>query len=111
MRARQQRQFVRGVEAANIEGGIGLGIALVLRFLQHIVEAPTLLLHLSEDVIAGAVEDAIDAAMSLPSRLSRSTFTTGMPPATAASKFSATPCLLGKSGKGGRDGPAAPCWR
>ena len=52
---------MRRVEAANIEGGIRLGIALGLRFLQHIVEAPTLLQHLGQDVIASAVEDAIDA--------------------------------------------------
>ena len=52
---------MRGVEAANVEGRIGLGIALGLRFLQHIVEGPALLLHLGQDVVAGAVEDAVDA--------------------------------------------------
>ena len=52
---------MRGVEAANVEGRIGLGIALRLRLLQHVGEAPPLLLHQREDVIAGAVEDAVDA--------------------------------------------------
>ena len=50
-----------GVEAADVEGRIGFGVALGLRFLQHIGEGAMLLLHLRQDVIAGAVEDAVDA--------------------------------------------------
>ncbi len=42
--------------------GIGLGIALRLRLLQHVGEGPALALHQRQDVIAGAVEDAVDAA-------------------------------------------------
>ena len=56
------RELVRGVEAADVESGIGLGIAERLRFLQHIGEAPPLVGHLGEDVVAGAVENAEDLA-------------------------------------------------
>ena len=60
--ARQQRELVRGVEAADVESRIGLGVALGLRLLQHIGERAAFRLHLREDVVAGAVEDAVDAA-------------------------------------------------
>ena len=60
--ARQQGELVGGVEAADVEGGIGFGVALGLGLLQHVGERAVLLLHLRQDVIAGAVEDAVDAA-------------------------------------------------
>ena len=56
--AGQQRQLVRGVAAADVQGGIGLGIALGLRLLQHLGEGAARRFHFGEDVIAGAVEDA-----------------------------------------------------
>src|SRR5262249_57467686 len=59
--ARKKGELMGGIEAANIEGGIGLGIALLLRLFQHVGKASALLFHQSEDVIAGAVEDAVDA--------------------------------------------------
>ena len=59
---RQQRQLVRGIEAADVEGRIAFGVALGLRLLQHIVEGAMFFLHLGQDVVAGAVQDAIDAA-------------------------------------------------
>ena len=60
--ARQQGELVRGVEAADVEGRIGLGVALGLRLRQHVGERAVLALHLGQDVVAGAVEDAVDAA-------------------------------------------------
>ncbi len=65
---------MRGIEAADVEGRIGLGIAEPLRFLQAIGEGQPLLMHAGEDVIAGAVEDAVNpadpaAAQSLAQRL------------------------------------------
>ena len=59
--ARQDRELVRGIEAADVEGRIGLGIAQLLRLLQHIAERAVLVGHGREDEIAGAVEDAVDA--------------------------------------------------
>ena len=58
----QDRELVGGVEAADVERRIGFGIAEALRFLEAILEGQALQLHARQDVIAGAVEDAVDAA-------------------------------------------------
>src|SRR6516164_7864353 len=47
--------------ALDVEARIGLGITKPLRFLQTIGKVPPILLHAGENVIAGAVEDAVDA--------------------------------------------------
>ena len=52
---------MRGVVAFDVEGRIGFGIAEPLRVAQAFVEGEPILLHAREDVIAGAVEDAVDA--------------------------------------------------
>ena len=54
----QHRQLVRGIETADVEGRVSLGIAQRLRLLQHVAEGPALVGHLGEDVVAGAVENA-----------------------------------------------------
>ena len=59
--AGQQGELVRGVEAADVEGRIGFRVTLRLRFLQDVGEGALLALHLGQDVIAGAVQDAVDA--------------------------------------------------
>ena len=58
---RQDRKLVRGVEAADVEGRVGLGVAESLRLLEARLERQPLGLHLRQDVVAGAVEDAADA--------------------------------------------------
>ncbi len=58
---RQQRQLVRGVDAVDVEGGVGLGVAQALRLGQHVGELAPGLAHGGQDEIAGAVEDAVDA--------------------------------------------------
>ena len=57
----QDRELVGGVEAADVEGRIGLGVAEPLRLGEAVLEGELLQLHAREDVIAGAVEDAVDA--------------------------------------------------
>ena len=52
---------MRRVETANIESGIGLRIAELLRLLQAVREGERFLFHPCQNVVAGAVEDAIDA--------------------------------------------------
>ena len=52
------RQFVSRIKAADIESRIGFGVAQVLCFLQNFGEAPALIGHLGEDVVASAVHDA-----------------------------------------------------
>ena len=59
--ARQDRELLRGVVALDVESRIGLGIAEPLRFLQTLGERHLVLLHPGQDVVAGAVEDAVDA--------------------------------------------------
>ncbi len=59
--AGEDRKLVRGVDAVDVEAGIGLGVAERLRLGQDFGEVAALGLHLGQDEIAGAVEDAIDA--------------------------------------------------
>ncbi len=64
---RQDRELVRGVDAVDVEARIGLGIAQPLRLAEHVGEIAALGLHRGQDIIAGAVEDAVDA----PDRVGR----------------------------------------
>src|SRR6476620_3560793 len=59
--ARQDRQLLRGIVAIDVKGWIGFGIAEPLRFLQAFGKRQALLLHPGQDVIAGAVENAVNA--------------------------------------------------
>ena len=52
--------LVRRVEAVDVERGIRLGISELLGVGQDFVEGTPLVLHAREDVVAGAVEDAVD---------------------------------------------------
>ena len=54
-------ELVGGVDPVDIEAGIGLGIAQALGIGQHIGEFAARLAHGRQDVVAGAVEDAVDA--------------------------------------------------
>ena len=66
--------LVLRIKSIDIERWLGLGIAHLLRVREHVLKIPTLSLHLSEDVIAGAIEDAVKpldavAAQALAQRL------------------------------------------
>src|SRR3979411_3207320 len=54
-------KLLRGVVAVDVERRISLGITKALRVLQAFGERQSFLLHPGQDVIAGAVEDAVDA--------------------------------------------------
>jgi hypothetical protein len=56
--ARQDRELVRRVAAADIERRISFGKTEILRFLQHLFEGTLRLLHVGEDIVASAVENA-----------------------------------------------------
>ena len=58
----QDRQLVRGIDAVDVERRIGFGVAQLLRIGEHLGELAAALAHLRQDVVAGAVEDAGDAA-------------------------------------------------
>src|SRR3546814_20705344 len=57
----EDRQLVRGIDAVDVEGRVGLGVAELLRLGQHVLEGPPRFAHRREDVVAGAVPDAVDA--------------------------------------------------
>ena len=57
----EDRELVRGVEAADVEGRIRLGVAQPLRLAEAGLERQVLGLHARKDVVAGAVEDAGNA--------------------------------------------------
>ncbi len=52
---------MRRVETADVEGGIGFRVAEPLRFAEALREGQTLRFHSCQDVVGGAVQDAIDA--------------------------------------------------
>ena len=52
---------MRRVETADVEGRIGFRVAEPLRLAQAVREGQRFLFHPCQDVIAGAIEDAIDA--------------------------------------------------
>ena len=57
---RQDRQLRARVVAIHVGARIGLGVAQPLRLFQNVIERGPMLLDFSEDVVAGAVEDAIE---------------------------------------------------
>ena len=52
---------MRGVVALDVEARIGLGVAEALGGRETFGEGEVLLLHPGQDVVAGAVQDAVDA--------------------------------------------------
>ena len=58
--SRENARLVGRVKAVDVERGIGLGVAELLRVLEDDVEGKPLVLHPREDVVAGAVENAVD---------------------------------------------------
>jgi hypothetical protein len=57
---RQDGDLVRGIDALDVEGRVGFGIAQALRLLEHGIEGQALVAHLGEDEVGGAVDDAGD---------------------------------------------------
>src|SRR5262249_42804747 len=60
----QDRKLVGGIEAADVEGRIGLGIAELLRLLQASRERQSLLVHPGQDIVAGAAQNAVESLHS-----------------------------------------------
>jgi hypothetical protein len=59
----QQRQLVRRIDAVDVVRRVCLRQPLALGFLQYHVELAALLRHGAEDVVRGAVDDAVDGAV------------------------------------------------
>ncbi len=65
----QDRQFVRRIDAFDVESGICLGIAERLGLGKHVGKLAALVAHLRKDEVAGAVDDArhpVDAVAGEP---------------------------------------------
>src|SRR5690606_5251165 len=58
----EERELMGAVIAFDIEGRIRLGITETLRLGEALLKGQPFALHAREDIIAGAVEDAVDAA-------------------------------------------------
>ncbi len=56
----QDRQFMGGIDAIDIKTGVGLGIAGGLGFGEDMAEIQPFIFHPRQDIIAGAVEQAIN---------------------------------------------------
>ena len=63
--ASQDGKLLRGIVAFDVERRIGFRVTEALRLAQAFIEGDTVLFHAREDVIAGAVEDAVDAGESV----------------------------------------------
>src|ERR1700730_10070852 len=59
---------MRGIETADVEGGIGFRVAEPLRLAEALREGQTLRFHSCQDVVAGAVQDAIDPLYGIASQ-------------------------------------------
>src|SRR4030081_1760484 len=59
--AGENSQFLRGVVTVDVEGRVGLRVTEALGVLQTFGERQAFLFHPGQDVVAGAVEDAVDA--------------------------------------------------
>ena len=57
----QNRQFMRRVDAVDVEARVGLGKALGLCIGKHICKVETFFFHRRQDEIAGAVENTVNA--------------------------------------------------
>ena len=99
---------MRGVVAVDVERGIGLGVALLLRLARwrpaRLVPA---LAHAGEHVVAGAVDDGRRGSRTQSlANASRSVRMMGMPPPTAPSKARSTWLLDGERRRGAGRGAA-----
>ena len=56
----EDREFVGGVDALHVVGGVGFGIPLLLRLGQDRLEIATLVGHPGKDVVGGAVQDPVE---------------------------------------------------
>ena len=66
--ADKQHELVRGVEPVDVQRGIGLGVALFLRFGEGRGEVDALAGHFRKDIVAGAVQNAFERSDMVPGK-------------------------------------------
>ena len=63
--AGEDAELVARVLTVDVEGGIGFGVSGLLRLGERLVEVDAAGFHLGEDVVGGAVEDAVQGAQAV----------------------------------------------
>src|SRR5947208_1681271 len=63
--AREDRELVRGIDTVDVEAWIGFGITELLRLGEDLGKFAAGLAHRRQDVVRGAVEDAVDARQAI----------------------------------------------
>ena len=82
---RENADLVRGVVAVNVEVGRGFGITQFLRVGENFGEVRAFELHARQDVIAGAVDDAVERVDAVADKTFAQRFDDGNAAATLAS--------------------------
>ena len=109
-------ELVGGVDSVDVGGGVGLRVTEPLRLLEHGVELPRLaglhgLVHRRHDVVAGAVEDPVDAADPVAGEALSQRLDDGDAAGDCGLVAKVAVGLTGGFGEPRRhDGPAEPCW-
>src|SRR5437879_3495659 len=92
----QDTDFVEGVVAVDVQRRFGLGVTLALGFLEHRIEFGALAFHAREDVIAGAVDDAVKVRYAIPDKPSPQRFDDGNAAAHAGLVIKIGTVILGR---------------
>jgi hypothetical protein len=92
----EQNQLVGRVHALDVEGRIGLGIALVLGLGQGLGKGQALVAHLGQDVVGRAVQDADDASDAVAGQGLLEGLDNGHGPGAAGFVIEAEPLLRGQ---------------
>src|SRR3546814_2946498 len=91
--------LVRGVDTVDIKTGVGFGKAKPLRLFQNLVKGMPLFLHGGKDVIAGAVQNAVDVADIVCSSAFAQTFYDWNPASLSRFIYQRRPLCFDHAGK------------
>ena len=97
--ARQNRELLRRIMALDIEGRIRFGVTEPLRLLQTLRESELLLFHTRQDVIAGAIENSIDACERIAGQALAQRFHDGNGTTDRSLEIEGDVVLLGNGGQ------------
>src|SRR5260370_5682091 len=64
-KACEDAELVEGINTIDVRRGIGRGVAGLMRLAERFIKAEAVALHLGEDVIRGAVKDAVDSVQAV----------------------------------------------
>ena len=106
-------ELVSGVDAFDIERGIGFGVTQLLGIGEHIIEIAPGVLHDRQDIIAGAIEDAVDPLEGIGGHALAQALHHRYAPGNGCLELQrGCPQLLGRFGQfKPMDARSSPCWR